>query len=151
MSTHPSQLLNSSSGSRFHVSQAISSARMVETMVKDELRRGDFLQVQSRVGRIEELVNEHLLETEQERSLLLLAAELLEGAGETRKAYQLTGRLLADEERLGHEFLSALRRFRARLALNAGDVASARSEVSLTDRVVMETLRVFSEVEQTVD
>src|SRR5215213_6811761 len=151
MSTHPSQLLNSSSGSRFHVSQAISSARMVETMVKDELRRGDFLQVQSRVGRIEELVNEHLLETEQERSLLLLAAELLEGAGETRKAYQLTGRLLADEERLGHEFLSALRRFRARLALNAGDVASARSEVSLTDRVVMETLRGFGEVEQTVD
>lgn len=151
MSTHPSQLLNSSSGSRFHVSQAISSARMVETMVKDELRRGDFLQVQSRVGRIEELVNEHLLETEQERSLLLLAAELLEGSGETRKAYQLTGRLLADEERLGHEFLSALRRFRARLALNAGDVASARSEVSLTDRVVMETLRGFGEVEQTVD
>lgn len=124
---------------------------MVETMVKDELRRGDFLQVQSRVGRIEELVNEHLLETEQERSLLLLAAELLEGSGETRKAYQLTGRLLADEERLGHEFLSALRRFRARLALNAGDVASARSEVSLTDRVVMETLRGFGEVEQTVD
>jgi len=120
-------------------------------MVKDELRRGDFLQVQSRVGRIEELVNEHLLETEQERSLLLLAAELLEGAGETRKAYQLTGRLLADEERLGHEFLSALRRFRTRLALNASDVASARSEVSLTDRVVMETLRGFGEVEQTVD
>jgi DNA-binding NtrC family response regulator len=124
---------------------------MVETMVKDELRRGDFLQVQSRVGRIEELVNEHLLETEQERSLLLLAAELLEGAGETRKAYQLTGRLLADKERLGHDFLSALRRFRVRLALNAGDLVSARSEVSVTERVVMETLRGFGEIEQTVD
>ncbi len=151
MSTHPSQLSNLSSGSRFHVSQAVSSARMVETMVKDELRRGDFFQTQSRVERIEELVSEHLLEPEQERSLLLLAAELLEGAGETRKAYQLTGRLLADKERLGHDFLSALRRFRARLALNAGDVASARSEVSVTERVVMETLRGFGEVEQTID
>ena len=151
MSTHPSELLNLASGSRFHVSQAVSSARMVETMVKDELRRGDFSQTQGRVGRIEELVNEHLLEPEQERSLLLLAAELLEGAGDTRKAYQLTGRLLADKERLGHDFLSALRRFRARLALNAGDVASARSEVSVTERTVMETLRGFGEVEQTVD
>lgn len=151
MSTQPSRLSNLSSGSRFHVSQAVSSARMVETMVKDELRRGDFLQTQSRVRRIVELVNEHLLETEQERRLLLLAAELLEGAGETRKAYQLTGRLIADEERLGRDFLSALRRFRARLALNAGDLVSARSEVSMTERTVMETSRGFGEVEQTVD
>ena len=151
MSSHPSQLSNLSSGSRFHVSQAVSSARMVETMVKDELRRGDFSQIQGRVERIEELVNEHLLEPEQERSLLLLAAELLEGAGETRKAYQLTGRLLADKERLGHDFLSELRRFRARLALNAGAIANARSEVNVTERVVMETLQGFGQVEQTVD
>jgi DNA-binding NtrC family response regulator len=151
MSTYPSPLSNLSSGSRFHVSQAVSSARMVETMVKDELRRGDFSQIQGRVERIQELVNEHLLEPEVERSLMLLAAELLEGAGETRQAYQLTGRLLADKERLGHEFLSSLRRFRGRLALNRGDIASARSEVSVTERVVMETLRGFGEVERTVD
>lgn len=150
MSTH-APLSNLSGGSRFHVSQAVSSARMVETMVRDELRRGDFSQTQCRVERIQELVNEHLLESEVERSLMLLAAELLEGAGETRQAYQLTGRLLADKERLGHEFLGALRRFRARLALNGGDVASARSEVSLTERVVMEALRGFGEVERTVD
>ena len=151
MSTHSSQVLNLSSGFRFHASQAVSSASMVETMVKDELRRGDFSEIGVRVQRIEELVNEHLLEAERERSLLLLAAELLEGAGETRKAYQLTGRLLADKERLGHSFLSALRRFRARLALNAGDIATARAEVSLTERVVMERLRGLGEVEQTID
>jgi DNA-binding NtrC family response regulator len=151
MSTHPSALSDLSGVSRFHVSQAVSSARMVETMVKDELRRGEFGQTQSRVVRIEELVNEHLLEPEQERRLLLLAAELLEGSGETRKAYQLTGRLIADKERLGHDFLSSLRRFRARLALNAGDVGSARCEVSVTERTVMETLRGFGEIEQTVD
>ena len=151
MSIHASPLSNLSGGSRFHVSQAVSSARMLETMVKDELRRGDFSQTQGRVERIQELVNEHLLDSELERSLILLAAELLEGAGETRQAYQLTGRLLADKERLGHEFLSALRRFRARLALNGGDVASARLEVSMTERVVMEALRGFGEVERTVD
>lgn len=151
MSMYPSPLSVSSGISRFHVSQAVSSARMVETMVKDELRRGDFGETHSRVMRIEELVNEHLLEPEQERSLLLLAAELLEGSGETRKAYQLTGRLIADQQRLGHEFLNTLRRFRARLALNAGDVGSARSEVSVTERTVMETSRGFGEIEQTVD
>jgi DNA-binding NtrC family response regulator len=124
---------------------------MVETMVKDELRCGDFSQIQGRIERIEELVNEHLLEPERERSLLLLAAELLEGAGETRQAHRLTGRLVADKERLGHSFLNALRRFRARLSLNAGDIASARAEVSLTERVVMETLRGLGQVEQTID
>jgi DNA-binding NtrC family response regulator len=151
MSTDSSQVLSFSIGSRFHASQAVSSASMVEKMVKDELRRGEFSQIEARVERIEELVNEHLLEPDRERSLLLLGAELLEGAGETRKAHQLTGRLLADKERLGHSFLSSLRRFRARLALNAGDIARARSEVSLTERMVMETLRGLGEVEQTID
>lgn len=124
---------------------------MVEAMIIDELRRGNFSQVEVRVERIEELVGEHLLETDRERKLLLLAAEMLEGAGDTRRAYQITGRLLADRERLDERFLSALRRFRARLALNAGDIERARSEVSMTERVVMETLRGLGEVEHTID
>ena len=151
MSTQSSHFLNQSSGSRFHVSQAASSAGMVEAMIIDELRRGNFSQVDVRVERIEELVGEHLLETDRERKLLLLAAEMLEGAGDTRRAYQITGRLLADRERLDESFLSALRRFRARLALNAGDIERARSEVSMTERVVMETLRGLGEVEHTID
>jgi DNA-binding NtrC family response regulator len=151
MSTQSSQFLNSSGASRFHVSQAASSAGMVEAMIIDELRRGNFSQVNVRVERIEELVSENLLETECERKLLLLAAEMLEGSGETRRAYQITGKLLADRERLDESFLSALRRFRARLALNAGDIERARSEVTMTERVVMETLRGLGQVEHTID
>jgi hypothetical protein len=104
-----------------------------------------------RVGRIEELVNEHVLESGRERELLLLAAVLLEGGGETRAAYRFAGRLLAEKERLDQAFLSRLRRFRIRLALNRGDLVEARAEVSLTERVVMETLRGLGEVSETVD
>jgi hypothetical protein len=78
---------------------------MIEKMVREELRRGDFSKMVERVRRIEELVSEHVLETRRERELLLLAALLLEGGGETRGAYRLSGKLLADKERLEHSFL----------------------------------------------
>jgi len=124
---------------------------MIEKMVREELRRGDYSKMNERVTRIEELVSEHVLETARERELLLLAALLLEGAGETRAAYRLAGKLLADKERLEHSFLSSLRRFRARLALNRGDIKEARTEVTLTERVVMETLRGLGQITETID
>ncbi len=124
---------------------------MIEKMVREELRCGDFSKMHERVARIEELVNEHVLDAARERELLLLAALLLEGGGETRAAYRLAGRLLADKERLEHSFLSSLRRFRARLALNRGDIKEARAEVTLTERVVMETLRGLGQVTETID
>lgn len=150
MSTHTSDFLNGSR-SRYLVSQALSSAGMIERMVKDDLRRGDFSEMGARVARIEELVSEHVLEAEHERNLLLAAAFLLEGGGDTRRAHRIAGRLLADQDRLGHSFLSALRRFRVRLALNRGHVREARSEVTLIERVVMETLRGLGKVSETVD
>ena len=124
---------------------------MIERMVREELRRGDFSKMHERVARIEELVSEHVLETARERELLLLAALMLEGGGETRTAYRLAGKLLADKERLEHSFLSSLRRFRARLALNRGDIKEARAEVTLTERVVMETLRGLGQVTESID
>ena len=150
MSTQ-SQFFEVSSRSRWLANQAASSASMIEKMVREELRRGDFSKMHERVTRIEELVNEHVLETARERELLLLAAILLEGGGETRAAYRLSGKLLADKERLDHSFLSSLRRFRVRLALNRGDIKEARGEIALTERVVMETLRGLGEITETID
>jgi two-component system response regulator PilR (NtrC family) len=146
-----SQFFEVSSRSRWLANQAASSASMIEKMVREELRRGDFSKMHERVTRIEELVNEHVLETARERELLLLAAVLLEGGGETRAAYRLSGKLLADKERLDHSFLSSLRRFRVRLALNRGDIKEARGEIALTERVVMETLRGLGEITETID
>ena len=150
MSTQ-SQFFAVSSGSRWLANQAASSASMIEKMVREELRRGDFSKMHERVSRIEELVNEHVLETARERELLLLAAVLLEGGGETRAAYRFSGKLLADKERLDHSFLSSLRRFRVRLALNRGDIKEARGEIAVTERVVMETLRGLGEITETID
>ena len=141
----------SSLTSRWLTNQAESSASMIDKMVRAELRRGDFSNKDERVRRIEELVNEHVLETKRERELLLLAAMLLEGSGDTRAAYRFVGRLSAEEERLDQVFLSSLRRFRTRLALNRGDRVEARSEVSVTERIVLETLRGLGEVNETVD
>jgi DNA-binding NtrC family response regulator len=151
MSTQSSQLFNPNQNSRWLANQAGSSAGMVDRMVREDLRRGDFSQMAARVARIEELVGEHMLEAERERELLLLAAMMLEGGGDTRSAYRISGRLLADKERLEHSFLSSLRRFRARLALNRGDVVEARAEVTLTERMVMETLRGLGQVTETID
>jgi len=151
MSTQSSQLFNTNQNSRWLANQAGSSAGMVDRMVREELRRGDFSQMAARVARIEELVGEHMLEVERERELLLLAAMMFEGAGDTRSAYRISGRLLADKERLEHSFLSSLRRFRARLALNRGDVGEARAEIMLTERMVMETLRGLGQVIEMID
>lgn len=151
MSTQSSQFFNTNQNSRWLANQAGSSAGMVDRMVREDLRRGDFSQMVARVARIEELVGEHMLEAERERELLLLAAMMLEGGGDTRSAYRISGRLLADKERLEHSFLSSLRRFRARLALNRGDVVEARAEVTLTERMVMETLRGMGQVTETID
>lgn len=151
MSTQQPQVFELSSGSRWLTNQAGSSADMIEKMIRQELRHGDFSKMAERVSRIEELVGEHVLETVRERELLLLAAVFLEGGGETRAAYRLAGRLLADKERLEQSFLSSLRRFRARLALNRGDIKEARAEVTLTERVVMETLRGLGEITETID
>jgi hypothetical protein len=151
MSTQQQSQFFGSSSSRWLANQAASSANMIEKMVREELRRGDFSKMHERVTRIEELVNEHVLETARERELLLLAAVLLEGGGETRGAYRLSGKLLADKERLEYSFLSSLRRFKVRLALNCGDIKEARAEVALTERVVMETLRGLGEISETVD
>lgn len=96
MSTQQPQFYESTSSSRWLVNQASSSANMIERMVRQELRQGDFSKMPARVARIEELVGEHVLEAAQERELLLLAAVFLEGGGETRAAYRIAGKLLAD-------------------------------------------------------
>ena len=67
MSTQQSELFEVSSGSRWLANQADSSANMIERMVREELRRGDFSKMVERVTRIEELVSEHVLETRRER------------------------------------------------------------------------------------
>lgn len=151
MSTHESELFKSVSSSRWLANQAASSANMIEKMIREELRRGDFSNMAERERRIDELVNEHLLESGRERELLLLAATLLEGGGETRAAYRFAGRLLAEKQRLDQAFLSRLQRFRIRLALNRGDLVEARAEVSLIERVVIETSGELGEVNETVD
>src|SRR5688500_7865359 len=151
MSIQESDLFKPSLTSRWLTNQAESSANMIDKMVREELRRGDFSRKDERVRRIEETVNEHVLESERERELLLLAARLLEGGGDTRAPYRLVGRLLAEKERLDHGFSSALRRFRTRLALSRGDLVEARAEVALTERIVLETLRGLGEVNETID
>ena len=60
-------------------------------------------------------MNEHVLETARERDLLLLAALLLEGGGETRAAYRIAGKLLADKERLEHSFLEFVKAIQSSL------------------------------------
>ena len=69
MSTHTSQLFSTSPGSRWLTNQAVSSAGMVDKMAREDLRRGHFSEMDVRVARIEEMVNEHELEAEHEREL----------------------------------------------------------------------------------
>ena len=151
MSIQESELFRTASSSRWLENQAASSAGMIEKMIREELRRGDFSNMGEREKRIDELVNEHFLQSGHERELLLLAAMLLEGGGETRAAYRFVGRLLAEKQRFDQAFLSRLQRFRIRLALNRGDLVEARAEVSLIERVVIETSGELGKVNETVD
>ena len=138
-------------GSRWVINQALSSAAMVKQMVENDLRRGDFSNLETRVERIQELVNRHLLAPEYERGLLLLAAKLLEGAGQTRRARRIIGTLLAGKDTLRGESYWNLRRFRTRLALNGGDLASARWEVDRIECDITETSEGFGLVKEVVD
>src|SRR4029077_14024020 len=151
MSAITSGLFNGSSRSQWVVNQALSSAEMVEKMVKAELRRGEFGEIDARVSRIEELVKEHLLDAEHERRLLLLAARFLDAAGETRRAYRIAGLLMSDKDRLGGAFYADLRRFRTRLALNRNDLAEARKEINLTERTVTEIPERLGQVKEQID
>ena len=99
---------------------------MVKKMVEHELRRGDFSNLEARVERIQQLANQHLLEPDDECALLLLAAKFLEGAGQTRRARRIIGTLLAGKDALKGKSYWDLRRFRARLALNATSLKRAR-------------------------
>jgi DNA-binding NtrC family response regulator len=138
-------------GSRWVINQALSSAAMVRKIVENDLRRGDFSNLEARVERIQELVNRHLLEPEYERGLLLLAAKVLEGAGQTRRARRIIGTLLAGKDTLTGKSYWDLRRFRTQLALNGGDLASARWEVDRIECDVTETTEGFGVVREVVD
>jgi DNA-binding NtrC family response regulator len=138
-------------GSRWVTNQALSSAAMVKKMVENDLRHGDFSNLETRVERIQELVSRHLLEPEFERGLLLLAAKFLEGAGQTRRARRVIGTLLAGKDTLRGKSYWDLRRFRARLALNGGDLASARWEVDRIECDITETSEGFGLVKEVVD
>src|SRR5437588_2836661 len=129
MTAMTSDTLQTRQRSRWVINQALSSATMVKKMVEHELRRGDFSNLEARVERIQELANQRLLDPESECALLLLAAKLLEGAGQTRRARRIIGALLAGKDTLRGKPYWDLRRFRARLALNGGDLAGARWEV----------------------
>jgi len=124
---------------------------MVKRMVETDLRQGDFTLLDARIERIEELVSQHVLRADDERKLLLLAARFLEGAGQTRKAYRMVGSLLSAEDILVGEFYCELKRFWIRLALNAGDLQSARREVDRIERSVSETKQGFGVVKESVD
>src|SRR6266404_4883398 len=138
-------------GSRWVINQALSSAAMVKQMVENDLRRGDFSNLETRVERIQELANRHLLEPEYERGLLLLAAKFLESAGQTRRARRIIGTLLAGKDTLRGKSYWDLRRFRTRLALNGGDLASARWEVDRIECDITETSEGFGLVKEVVD
>lgn len=138
-------------GNQWVANQAGSSARQVEKMVLRELRSGDFSHLVVRIERIEQLVSGHQLRAEDERRLLLLGAEFLEAAGETRRAQRVVGTLLSDRDTLHGEFYADLRRFRTRLVLNSGDVVNARWEIDRIERVVTETAESFGAVKEVVD
>src|SRR5260370_28500374 len=136
---------------RFVISQAESSAQMVSQMVRDEMRRALFSNVEARVSRIEELVKQGFLTREVERSLLLLAAQFLEGAGLTKRAFRFAGLLVADEDTLPEDIYIELRRFRTRLLLNVGQVGEARSEVTSIDRLEVRSDGAFGETKENMD
>lgn len=151
MTTVISHSFQTRQGSRWVTNQALSSAAMVKKMVENELRHGDFSNLEARVERIQELVNRHLLEPEYERGLLLLAAKFLEGAGQTRRARRIIGTLLAGKDTLKGKSYWDFRRFRARLALNGGDLVSARWEVDRIECDITETSEGFGVVKEVVD
>jgi len=124
---------------------------MVKKMVEDDLRHGDFSNLEARVERIHELVSQHLFSPEYECALLLLAAKFLEGAGQTRRARRIVGTLLAGKDALKGKSYWDLRRFRTRLALNGGDLASARWEVDRIECDVTETSEGLGVVKEVVD
>jgi len=138
-------------GSRWLINQALTSATMIKKMVENDLRYGDFSNLEARVERIQELVDRHLLEPDYERGLLLLAAKFLEGAGQTRRARRIIGTLLAGKDTLTGKSYWDLRRFRTRLALNGGDLASARWEVDRIECDITETSEGFGVVNEVVD
>jgi DNA-binding NtrC family response regulator len=142
-------------GSRFVASQsaghAANSAAQVTRMVENELRAGDFSQVDLRMERIQELVDQHLLEPAHERRLLLLAARYLEGADQVRRARRMIGALLSDRDILKGDLYAELRKFRTRSLLNAGDLVAARWEIDRTERVVTETREGLGNVREFVD
>jgi hypothetical protein len=136
---------------RFVVTQAESSAQMVSQMVRDEMRRGHFSHAEARVSRIEELVKQGYLTREVERELLLLAAQFLEGAGQTKRAFRFAGLLVADVDTLPKDIYIDLRRFRTRLLLNVGQVGEARAEVTSIDRLVLRSDGAFGDTKETID
>lgn len=136
---------------RFVVTQAESSAQMVSQMVRDEMRRGHFSHVEARVSRVEELVKQGYLTREVERELLLLAAQFLEGAGQTKRAFRFAGLLVADVDTLPKDIYIDLRRFRTRLLLNVGQVGEARAEVTSIDRLVLRSDGAFGDTKETID
>src|SRR5438552_7372154 len=146
-----SDTLQTRQGSRWLINQALSSATMVKKIVEHELRRGDFSNLEARVERIQQLANQHLLEPDDECALLLLAAKFLEGAGQTRRARRIIGTLLAGKDALKGKSYWDLRRFRTRLALNGGDLASARWEVERIECDVTETSEALGVVKEVVD
>src|SRR5205807_8654846 len=146
-----SDTLQTRQRSRWVINQTLSSATMVKKMVEHELRQGDFSNLEARVERIQELANQHLLEPEYECALLLLAAKLLEGSGQTRRARRIIGTLLAGKDALKGKSYWDLRRFRTRLALNEGDLASARWEVDRIECDVTEMSEGLGVVKEVVD
>jgi hypothetical protein len=123
-----------SANNRFVRNQASSSASQVEKMVLREMRDGDFSHLRERIERIDQLLIGGLLESAEERRLRLLAARLLEGAGDTRRASRLVRHYFLTVTRCVVTFYVELRRFRIRLYLNAGDVDAARWEVDRTGK-----------------
>src|SRR5260370_34812865 len=135
---------------KFVVKQAEGSAHQGSSMVRDEMLRGNFCEVEARVSRIEEVVRQGCISREQELNLLLLAAKFLEGAGQTKKAFRLVGRLVADSGTLPGEIYLAVGRFRTRLLLNVGQVEGARAEIACLERDVLLSEGAMGETKETV-
>lgn len=131
--------VGSAGKSQWHVNQAESSASMLEKLMLDDIRAGEYFAALDRAREVDELVKQHLLETSTSLKLQLLAAKLLELGVQalndeySRKVDYYVGSIFASGQLLG-EVKDESERFRVRLWLNRGNMERARSFVDRLDK-----------------
>ncbi|MEJ7617070.1 MAG: hypothetical protein WKF30_08960 [Pyrinomonadaceae bacterium] len=109
---------------------------MLERIIGEDLRRGDFAEARKRLARVEDILAQQVLKVQDTAPLQLLSARLADAIGDTRKTDLYIGRILAAEWLLRGEIKFAIDRFCVRLALNRGETADARYLVDRIERMV---------------